>query len=748
MEDGDGEETTVLGPAPLVRNVADNQLCLQPEGLEVLRRARAPVHIVFAIGGSRCGKSTASNALAFGADRLEESGFTTGDSFDPVTEGVDVAARLLPDGGSLVVADCEGAFHACGSAQSARGFGSLGLLAYRMATSLLHVSMGSIDERDIEAIGFLAAHGCSSPEFREGAESEDGTSEMPMLPSMPPGSAPSLFLLVNGARFNLGDAVAKKLLRVPDEGLEAGRNCARLAIARGFRSSPALEAFPACDHAAYWPKVNALRRRILEAAPSKLDSGHLAAGPDLVDRLSGLVAGLNGEAPSAVLAREPQAATEALYKSMHLEPLVEELSRRFAASGAAAEERVATACNGEAPISPAKCALDEMLVEFDRRTAWLSGKDEIERGTPSPPLLRLEVLAEVRARLAARLNGTREALARGRKQGAQSRPARKGGRPSSLSGTPPSMGAEKENISPTNPGTPSAKNLAALESSLGEVESQLQHFLSMSEQELGELRAAFEITREEIVQSGRSYKESERQAAADVQTLQESFQASLRGLAEARLRLSGAQATNSGAIVAELQGELLAIGEGLPDAAGLCSTQIAEVRNAIEAHRLRRQEAGNETAHEVEVHLKALREEISSEATAVASFKDAASQQFVHGIKELQTELKEEATQRKSRYVALTEVVHRMQTSLEVSAEEYGLTPPRLMRTPRTPVSSTPAVGTPAAPATLPGSEVARAARTGLWGTVSGTTTPSASRSSTPRRTALPAPPLMHGREW
>merc|ERR1719271_944455 len=103
---------------------------------------------------------------------------------------------------------------------------------------------------------------------------------------MPPGSAPSLFLLVNGARFNLGDAGAKKLLRVPDEGLEAGRNCARQAIARGFRSSPALEALPACDHGAYWPKVDALRRRILESAPVALASGLLASGPDVVARLS------------------------------------------------------------------------------------------------------------------------------------------------------------------------------------------------------------------------------------------------------------------------------------------------------------------------------------------------------------------------------------------------------------------------------------------------------------------------------
>ena len=87
--------------------------------------------------------------------------FRSGTSFDPVTTGVDVAARPLPGGGSLIVGDCEGAFHACGSAQSARGFGALGMIAYHLSSALLHVSMGSIDERDIEALGHLAA--CVGP---------------------------------------------------------------------------------------------------------------------------------------------------------------------------------------------------------------------------------------------------------------------------------------------------------------------------------------------------------------------------------------------------------------------------------------------------------------------------------------------------------------------------------------------------------------------------------------------------------
>lgn len=751
MEESGVEDTAVLGPAPLVRtDPASNQLRLQPEGLEILRHARSPVHIVFAIGGSRCGKSTASNALAFGAGD-KDSRFTTGDTFDPVTEGVDVAFRQLPEGGSLIVADCEGAFHACGSAHSARGFGTLGLLAYRMSTALLHVSMGSIDERDIEAIGFLAAHGSGCP---DGGVPEPGSedSEEHILPPMQPGTAPSFFLLVNGARFNLGDAVAKKLLRVPDDGgLEAGRNSARHAIARGFHGSPALEALPAIEHAAYWPKVNALRQRIIESAPITLKSGALGSGADVVDRLSALVAGLNGESPSAVLAREPQAATEALYRSLHLEPLVEELSRRFAATGAAAEERAPRLSASDTPTSPTRCALEDILVEFDRRTAWLSGGVVVDaEGTESEPgsaLLRPEALLEVRTRLSSRLNGIREALAKGRKQGAQARPSRSRGRPSSLTGTPCSN--EKENVSPTPPGTPTRKNLTMLEAALAEVEGSLQQLLSLSETELEELRVAVAVTSEEVERSTYATADADRQAGADVQALHEHFQSCLRGLTEASQRRSSEEATTAGALVAELQGELLSLGDRLPEAAAQCGAQIAEVRDAIEAQRIQRQEAGNEAAQVVEGRLKALREELSEEAAALEGLKEDAPLRFLGDMQELQGSLKEETAQRKNRHAALREVVQRLSLSLEVSAEplmgEAAMA--KLHRTPpRTPVNSKIAATTPAAPVILPGQEAPRMARSGLWS--SGATTPTASRSGTPRRTALPAPPSMSGREW
>lgn len=747
MEDAEIAGTEVLGPAPLVRSNGGRQLSLQQEGLEVLRRARAPVHIVFAIGGSRCGKSTASNSLAFGADRGSD-GFTTGDSFDPVTEGVDVATRQLPGGGSLIVADCEGAFHACGSAQSARGFGTLGLLAYRMSTAVLHVSMGSIDERDIEAIGFLAAHGGNLDSILGSEEPEGDEGALPKLPAMT-GTPPSLFLLVNGARFNLGDAVAKKLLRVTEEGAESGRNCARQAITSAFHGPTALEGFPAIDHAAYWPKVNALRRRILECAPVSSETGEVAAGPQIVQQISSLVAALNGEAPSAVLAREPQAATEALYRSMHLDPLVEELSRRFAATGAATDAQPPVRVGpGEAPpASPTKRALSEMLAEFDRRTAWLAGKTATDGDTEegARPLLPLEVLAEVRFRLAARLSGTREALARGRKQGAQSRPTRSR-RPASLTGASP-FGSEKENVTPGSPGTPSHKGFAALESMCAEVENQLEQYLSTCDVDLGELRAAIAATQEEVAQRMSRTVEADRQAAHGLKVLQENFQSQLRGLSEARLQCSNVQATDSSAAVAKLQSELLALGSGLPGATDKCSKQLSEVRDAIEAHRLQRQEAGNEASRAVESRLKALRSEISAETGNLGRLKDAFPQQFRKHVEDLQADLKCETQQRRQSQAALKEVVKRLQTSLEASAENLmEPSPARLLRTPTRSRNVSPRHATSV---TQPGKEASRASRSALWGATSGATTPvSTSRSGTPTRLPAPPPASATGQNW
>ncbi|CAE8617601.1 unnamed protein product, partial [Polarella glacialis] len=52
--------------------------------------------------------TSSSQSEIFGLDSSGcRAGFETGSSFDPVTNGIDVAVKPLPGGGALVVADCE-----------------------------------------------------------------------------------------------------------------------------------------------------------------------------------------------------------------------------------------------------------------------------------------------------------------------------------------------------------------------------------------------------------------------------------------------------------------------------------------------------------------------------------------------------------------------------------------------------------------------------------------------------------------
>eukprot|EP00913_Durusdinium_trenchii_P023132 g21714.t1 len=377
-----GPAMAVIGPAPLLRHNVEGCFELQEEGLTVLRRVGAPLHVVITIGGSRCGKSTICNALLYGRD-AGHRGFVTGSSFDPVTTGVDVAAKRLPSGGSLVLLDCEGAFHICGSALSARGFGIVGFLAYHLSSVVVHVTMGSIDERDIEALGHLAA-------------TAEGVSEECLRPA---DSKPELMLLVNGARFELGDAVARRLLQ-PPEG--AGRGCSRSAIAAAFSQHPALEALPCCEHEAYWPKVEALRERILESPAMAQPNGVKASGSQLAERLERLLAelGQGGRAP------DPVSAAEHAMRSQHLDPVVEDIAKHFTLTMSSEQ------AGGLGVAEDWSGAVEQALMDFDRRSAWLALP-----GSEAPK----ELLTAVRQRLHARLEGIAEAVCRGRRESAELR---------------------------------------------------------------------------------------------------------------------------------------------------------------------------------------------------------------------------------------------------------------------------------------------------------------------------------------
>eukprot|EP00929_Paragymnodinium_shiwhaense_P004623 TRINITY_DN10572_c0_g1_i5.p1 TRINITY_DN10572_c0_g1~~TRINITY_DN10572_c0_g1_i5.p1 ORF type:complete len:723 (-),score=122.85 TRINITY_DN10572_c0_g1_i5:449-2575(-) len=653
-----------LGPAPLVRHGESGHLTVQEEGLAILRQAEAPLHVVFAIGGSRCGKSTASNALVFGrewAANAHGAGFQTGDTFEPVTTGVDVAVRPLRGGGALVVADCEGAFHMFGSAQSARGFGTLGLLAYHLCSVILHVSMGSIDERDIEVLGFLAASASASAGKAAPCPDVD-----PSLPALEPVSlAPALVLLVNGSRFDLGDAVARKLLKPPEGSEEAtSRWSARAAIASGFRGQPALEALPACQHEAYWPKVAALRSRLLETLPMRMPAGSWnVGGEDIADRLLSLIAVLNGEEPSVAALRQPEPATDSLYRCAHLEPLVEDISRRFAAAGAAGEMPSAGGHKGKV-APPGSMEVDDALAEFDRRAAQLtSGGHNGDAGGA----VRGGLVAEMRGRLATRLAGINEALALGRKQAEKMRPQRINAArrcPEDLESGPSTPGTPGSRAS--NPGS---KNLAAATANVVEFEESLAEHTAWGERQLAELRAAFNKQQAALASLAQRTAESESRATTSSRKISDRSFERIREAASERSRGTQTQASASNTCFARVQAEIQDLGKsGLPEPRRLAA-QLAEVKEGLEAGRLHRQEVGSAAAQALDARLRRMREDVDKEAGAVVALRDAISRRLSVYSEETRLQLEEERRQRKDRYRAMTEVVERLRSQLESSLE-------------------------------------------------------------------------------
>lgn len=716
----------VVGPQALLRHAGGGRLELQEEGLSLLRRAEAPVHVAFTVGGSRCGKSTTGNALLFGEDGVggaalaaaagagaaaagggespcnsggTGAGFATGCSFEPVTTGVDVAVRLLPGGGgSLVVADCEGAFHACGSAQSARGFGALGFLAYHLSSTLIHVSMGSIDERDIEVLGHLAAS-VEQPQHFAGSAGKV-SDDRPAFPA--PVQAPALVLLVNGARFDLGDAVARRLLQ-PPEAVDHGaatRGCSRVAIARTFRGQPALEALPACEHAAYWPKVGAIRKRILEAPASLLHSGVQACGEDLADRLMALVQALNGDIddegkPLAGSPRmEPEPAAEAVYRSAHLEPLVEEIARRFAreaptAVGGPADAQAAGG-EGSMPISPASRGAKNALAEFDRRAAWLvsggkgdvagtdanSQDDKVSPGsaTAKPVVLfgvRPGLVAEARVQLESRLSGINEAMARGRQQAATvRRPASRGSgtgrrRPSSASSLPPAASAPD----PAEGGAEGS--FVALELQMSELEERLDGRQDHLAEEVGVLQSACCDLYTSMKTFHEQTEEANRKELVAIGELQERWSQRIQGAADDHARYISSQIASSSKELGAIQGELRDIVQKLPDV-GLMSAELHQVREGMDAERLALRQVEDLSAQALETQVVELRRDSSAEASALEALREGSGRRFAQVAQELHAELQDVRHDREERYQALEEVVHRMRHSLAVTFDEVA----------------------------------------------------------------------------
>jgi hypothetical protein len=313
-------------------------------------------------------------------------------------------------------------------------------------------------------------------------------------------------------------------------------------------------------------------------------------------------------------------------------------------------------------------------------------------------------------------------------------------------------GTDKENVSPST-GTPSngKKSLHLLESSCAEVEAQLEDLVASTERELSEIQAAFLSTSDELLRAAQHKEDLDCKAIATVNKLQDRFQGNLRELAEARVRRASTEATRCSTISADLEGDLLALGQRLPELVAEGAAQLAEVRDGLEAQRLQRQETGNSAARSVEGRLKTLREDIASQASGLVQLRETASKRWQEDVEEFNKHIEEEKSQRRKAQSAMMEVVNRLRVSLEASAEVSDhVSAKSLFQAPRTPTRRNSNAGTPAAPTSLPAQEATRSCPT-LWGTSSSTPLNASTCSGTngtPRRSALPAPPVVATRDW
>eukprot|EP00746_Dinoflagellata_sp_MGD_P166155 gnl/MRDRNA2_/MRDRNA2_95866_c0_seq1.p1 gnl/MRDRNA2_/MRDRNA2_95866_c0~~gnl/MRDRNA2_/MRDRNA2_95866_c0_seq1.p1 ORF type:complete len:681 (+),score=133.88 gnl/MRDRNA2_/MRDRNA2_95866_c0_seq1:52-2094(+) len=654
--------TGIVGPAPLLRHGGSpggvQRLILEPQGLELLRHAVAPVHVVFAVGGSRCGKSTLGNALAFGEKGPGDDcgSFVTGDTFEPVTTGVDMVLRPLEGGGTFVYCDCEGAFHPFGSANSARGFGVLGLVAYFLSSTLMHVSMGTIDERDLEALGFLAAR-CAEGLFPSG--------------SPPRADPPRLVLLVNGARFPFDEAAANALLRPPAHAgeLEAGlspRSTTRRAIAEGFSGSTVLEGLPQISHPNYWRGLEEIKRGMLKHPPTKLSpSGPHANGSGLAARLRQLVDALNGDTPRSL---EPEAAPDHLIRTTCLEPLVDEVAKHFATQSA-------TSPCPEGSFSPTSL-VEAGLAEFDRRAGERLGSRA-----------RAELLGAARERLGDRLGGLAEAQRRGRKEGKARRPPRspldgvegkENQRPSSQPCRARKVKNWKDEQGQSSPGSPASCRSSSCNSQNGgqrkggrlvQLEkccASASHFLERS----------WDWCQDEFLSIGTSVAAAER---AIVRLQEDEFKCSDRdekefGAFEARWRDLVGEISNERYRMVEESDQLLS---GL---SALCEEdfrgrsdwlseeipiRVQELRDNLEAERLKKTVAIDSVQEEVDDRMQMAHGALEVESRALQSFRASFERRFTERTLSLRADLDAERRDRKERETALTSLVEGLGLSLQ-----------------------------------------------------------------------------------
>jgi hypothetical protein len=416
---------------------------------------------------------------------------------------------------------------------------------------------------------------------------------------------------------------------------------------------------PACDHQTYWPKVDALRARLLAMAPAQIsNAGRLASGVEISARIESVIAALNGEAdtsgPQAALF-EPESATEVLYRCQRLEPLIEDVAQRFAATHATGDLETSTC------VQDSK-AVHEALEEFDRRATRLLASNPSGVNEDTAPPLPQGLLTDMRARLSSRLLSIVDTLAKGRKQQAA---------------------AQRRSLVDNLPAG-QHRCVNAMEKLIQDASSSLQQTTALAKREFAEIQVMFNEHRNRVAGHRKRQADADADLTSSIKRLEERWDVRLQEETADRSSFERTQQSKSSSTFSQLQADARCL-SAVPDPEQLAA-QLSDVQQAIETGRVQRHEAIAKAGQGIESALQRLRSGIDKEAGALLELRECTTQRLQESVRELTLHLEEERCERRDRLNALAEVVDRMRESLEKSAESAHA--PWIGGMPRTPMLS------------------------------------------------------------
>lgn len=260
---------------PLLKFDKSEKGILADEGLNLIKAVSGPVCPVIFIGDGRGGKSYLASRLAG-----DDEAFTSSDSAEPVTEGIDVVIRpvsaILEELGEkvdpsrkdeqLLILDCEGGNNAMAAIRTL-----VNVFGIIIGTQVVFVSSGMASEQALQTLGAsLAASSILDLKISE-------------LPKR------GLLFVVNKNTLRYEDDALEKMLEVK-EGMDEGRADVRKSILANFEDvNRKFFAVPIKGMPNFEPAVASIRKAVLDTRVPLTMGGVTVVGPSLAGLLDKIV---------------------------------------------------------------------------------------------------------------------------------------------------------------------------------------------------------------------------------------------------------------------------------------------------------------------------------------------------------------------------------------------------------------------------------------------------------------------------